>query len=231
MRSLIFIMVCFFPVMACAQSSGTSTKLSWPEELNTAKEAYYLDELERQVIHELNKVRSNPKRYAEEYMEELRAFFDGKIFTYPGQTPIKSSEGIIPLNECIEILKKTDQMPILKPVEGLAKAADLLTEEQQKYGGIGHISRNGNTPQNRIERFVDWYICSSEDITYGSFEARQIVITLLIDDGVPDRGHRQNILSQCFRFVGVSFSGHPTYHSMCVIDYIGDYKKNNSIRR
>jgi len=225
MRRLVFILVWFIPLMSHAQSSGSSAELSWEPELNTAKDVYYLSELERQVIHELNKVRSNPKRYAEEYMEELRAFFNGKIFTYPGQAPIHSKEGNFPLNECIELLKKTDQMPILTPVEGLAKAADLLTEEQQKYGGIGHISKNGNTPQNRIERFVDWYICSSEDITYGSFEARQIVITLLIDDGVPDRGHRQNILSQCFRFAGVSFSTHPTYRSMCVVDYIGDYKK------
>ena len=229
MQNMIIIFFSIFFLIGSAEKQ--SGEENWPSELNTAEDAAYLNRLEKEVIFELNKVRSNPKRYAEEYMEELRVFYDGKVFTYPGQTPIKSTEGISPLNECIELLKKIDQMPILKPVEGLAKAADLLTEEQQKYGGIGHISRNGNTPQNRIERFIDWYICSSEDITYGSFEARQIVITLLIDDGVPDRGHRQNILSQCFRFAGVSFSGHPTYHSMCVIDYIGDYKKNNSIRR
>jgi hypothetical protein len=200
-----------------------SEEEKWSVQLHTAKDVYYLNELERQVIHELNKVRSNPKRYAEEYMEELRAFFEGKVYTYPGRTPINSAEGIFPLNECIGILKKTDPMPILEPAEGLAKAANLLTEEQQKHGGIGHISRNGSTPQSRMERFGDWYNCSAEDITYGSFEARQIVITLLIDDGVPSRGHRQNILSPCFRFAGVSFNGHPTYHSMCVIDYAGDY--------
>lgn len=197
---------------------------TWPSELNTARDANYLDKLEREVIHELNKVRTDPKRFAEEYMEELRAAFDGKTFTYPGQTPVLSAEGIFPLNECIEVLKKTSPMPLLYPAEGLAKAAFYLADDQKKHGGIGHISRNGMTPQNRIEKYGEWDICSAEDITYGSFEAQQIVIALLIDDGVPDRGHRKNVLNPGFRFAGVSFGGHLTYQAMCVIDYAGEYK-------
>jgi hypothetical protein len=196
----------------------------WPAELNTAKEAVYLDKLEKDVIFELNKVRSNPKRFAEEYLVELRASYEGRTLTYPGRTPINTTEGVFPLNECIEVLKKTDQLAVLQPAEGLARAAYYLAEDQKKHGGIGHIAKNGATPKNRIERYGFWDKCSAEDITYGSFEARQIVIALLIDDGVPDRGHRKNVLDPCFRFAGVSFGGHPTYRSMCVIDYAGEYK-------
>jgi uncharacterized protein YkwD len=106
----------------------------------------------------------------------------------------------------------------------LSKAAAELMKDQQKYGGIGHISRKGLNPQKRIEKYGEWNICSSEDITYGSFEARQIVISLLIDDGVPNRGHRENILNPCSRYAGVSHGGHPSYETMCVIDYAGEYK-------
>lgn len=196
----------------------------WPAELNTAKKAFFLNELEREVIHELNKVRSNPQRFAEEYMDELRACFDGRIFTYPGQAPVKTKEGISPLNECLQELRKAKPISILSPSEGLAKAAKDLAADQQKYGGTGHIGKNGSTPQKRIEKYGEWDICSAEDITYGSFEARQIVIFLLIDDGVPDRSHRKNILNPCFQFAGVAEATHPTYESMCVIDYAGDYK-------
>ncbi|HZL10014.1 MAG TPA: CAP domain-containing protein [Prolixibacteraceae bacterium] len=196
----------------------------WPAELNTARNTVYLNQLERDVILELNKVRSNPKRFAEEYMEELRTAFEGKIYIYPGQGRVKSQEGILPLEECIKILKKTAPLPILKPAEGLAKAAAELMKDQQKHGGTGHISRKGANPQKRIEKYGDWNICSAEDITYGSFEARQIVISLLIDDGVPDRGHRKNVLNACTRFAGVSNGSHPTYRTMCVIDYAGEYK-------
>ena len=197
---------------------------AWPAELNSAKDATYLNELEQQVILELNKVRSNPKQYAEDYLEELRSAYSGKLYTYPGQDPVKSQEGILPLEECIQVLKKTAPMPVMKPTEGLAKAADELVADQQKYGGIGHISRKGVNPQKRIEKYGTWDICSAEDITYGSFEARQIVIALLIDDGVSDRGHRKNILNPCFRFAGVANGTHPSYLSMCVIDYAGDYQ-------
>ena len=198
---------------------------SWPEELNTAKDATYMNELEQNVILELNKVRSNPKRYAEEYMEELKSDFKGKLFYVPGQEiPIRTDEGIQPLNECIKELKKTDPRPLLKPSKGLAKGAEELMEDQQKHGGIGHISRKGANPQKRIEKYGTWDICSSEDIAYGSIEARQIVISLLIDDGVPNRGHRKNILNPCTHFAGVSKGNHPTYRAMCVIDYAGDYK-------
>ncbi len=204
--------------------SNAQTKENWPDELNSAKSTGYLSDLEKQVILELNKVRNDPKRFAEEYMEELTAAFEGKTYTYPGHTPVNSVEGVYPLNECIQILKRTDQLAILQPAQGLASAAMYLAEDQQKHGGIGHVSRNGSTPKNRIERYGTWNICSAEDITYGSFEARQIVIALLIDDGVPDRGHRKNVLNPCTHFVGVSFGGHPAYQSMCVIDYAGEYK-------
>jgi len=196
----------------------------WPPELNTARDVIYLNELQKEVILELNKVRSNPNRFAEEYMNELRAAYDGKIFDYPGQDPVKTQEGISPLNECIQILKKTGPLPILNPSEGLSKASAELVANQQARGGIGHIASTGSTPQKRIEKYGNWDICSAEDITYGSFEARQIVIFLLIDDGVPDRAHRKNILNPCFHFAGVADGSHPTYQSMCVIDYAGDYK-------
>jgi hypothetical protein len=196
----------------------------WPAELNSAKDAAYLSELERNVLLELNKVRCDPKRFADEYMEELVTAFSGKLFTYPGQDPVKTQEGIRPLLECLQKLRKTSPLPILKPDEGLAKASHDLVADQEVHGGIGHIARNGSTPQRRIEKYGEWDICSAEDITYGSFEARQIVIFLLIDDGVPDRSHRKNILNPCFRFAGVSFGNHPSYQTMCVIDYAGDYK-------
>lgn len=220
MRIIFLILILTITNKVFAQSN----EKIWPAELQTAKTTSYLDELEREVIHELNKVRSNPKRYADEYMEELITAFSGKLYTYPGQETLKSKEGAAPLIECINVLKSTEPLPILKPSEGLTRATEDLLKDQQKNGGIGHITRNGQTPQNRIEKYGEWDICSAEDITYGSFEARQIVIALLIDDGVPGRSHRKNILNPCFRLAGIAFGTHPGYQTMCVIDYAGDYK-------
>jgi len=205
-------------------SPENQTEELWPSELHTAINTVYLNELEKNVILELNKVRSNPKKFAEEYLEELRLAFNGKLYTYPGQDPVKSQEGIAPLLECIKALNASKPMQILLPEKGLSKACEDLTADQKKNGGIGHITRNGSTPQKRMELYGEWNICLAEDITYGSFEARQIVIALLIDDGVKERAHRKNILNPCFRFVGVSFSEHPAYQTICAIDYAGEYQ-------
>ncbi len=224
MRYLFISLFLFFSGFQSPETPIFPEEKEWPSELNTAKDAAYMNLLEQQVIHELNKVRSNPKQYADDYLEELRTAYSGKLYTYPGQDPVKSQEGIFPLEECIQVLQKTAPMSIMNPAEGLAKAARDLVADQQKHGGIGHITRNGLTPQKRIEKYGTWDICSAEDITYGSFEARQIVIALLIDDGVSSRAHRKNILNPCFRFAGVANGNHPSYLSMCAIDYAGDYR-------
>jgi len=221
MQNIAFIVL--ITLLSFGLRESPSAEKAWPPELNTAQDAVYMKELEKQVIQELNKVRSNPERFSEEYIEILMAAYKEKTFTYPGQDPVKSQEGIKPLIECIQVLRNTAPLSILSPEKGLTKAANYLVKDQQN-GGTGHITRDGYTPQTRIEKYGEWNICSAEDITYGSFEARQIVIALLIDDGVPDRGHRKNILNPCSRFVGVSFGSHPSYQSMCVIDYAGEYK-------
>lgn len=219
MHTILFVLIIAFSSPFFVQADEPV----WPDELNTAKNVSLLNDLEREVIFELNKVRSNPKRYSEQYLESLYSAYKGKIYYYPGQEPTLTKEGNGALLECIMVLRKTPLLPILEPTDGLIKSARLLVDDQQ-FGGIGHIARNGSTPQKRMEIYGEWDIASAEDITYGSFEARQIVIALLIDDGVPDRGHRKNVLNPNLHFAGVAYGGHPTYHSMCVIDYAGEYK-------
>jgi uncharacterized protein YkwD len=218
------ILICLGIFFCLALSKKQMVDKVWPLELQTAQDASFMNQLERDVIWELNKVRSNPKQFAEEYMEDLRTAYNGKIYIYPGQDPVKSKEGVGPLDECIQVLKSTEPMQILYPAEGLTHASADLVTDQKKNGGIGHITKNGSTPQIRIEKYGNWDVCMAEDITYGSFEARQIVIALLIDDGVPDRAHRKNILNPCFRFAGVSSGDHPVYETICAIDYAGDFK-------
>ncbi|MDR3236906.1 MAG: hypothetical protein LBT84_00205, partial [Spirochaetia bacterium] len=41
----------------------------WGNTLDTARDADYLSEIEKNIIFELNKARSDPKRYAETYIK------------------------------------------------------------------------------------------------------------------------------------------------------------------
>ena len=218
------LLILFITLLGIGPGYHESGEKAWPAELNTASNANYLNQMEQEVIHELNKVRSNPKRYAEEYMEELRSAYNGKLLTFKGLIPIRTQEGVYPLEECLKVMKKTPPLPILQPAKGLSRAANELVEDQQKSTRTGHVTSKGANPQKRIEKYGVWEKCASEDISYGNFNARQIVISLLIDDGVPSRGHRENILNPCSRFAGVAQGTHSSYGSMCVIDYAGNYK-------
>ena len=57
-------------------------------------------------------------------------------------------------------------------------------------------------------------------------DAVEIVITLLIDEGVKGEGHRINILNEEFNSVGVAIYPHKTYKTNCVIDF-GKMKRSD----
>ena len=47
------------------------------------------------------------------------------------------------------------------------------------------------------------------------------MVQLLIDDGVPGRGHRKNILNPSFKVVGIAQGFHSKFGTICVHDYAG----------
>jgi uncharacterized protein YkwD len=191
----------------------------WPESLNTAKEAEYMTETEQEVIHELNKVRTNPKAYAL-YLKEERQYYSGKNISKPGEITVKTREGLVAVNECIAALAKAKPVGVLRPHKGLSEAAAWLAADQAKTGRTGHNGSDGSNLSQRVERHdAGSYITIGENISYGSGEARQIVMQLLIDDGVASRGHRHNILNAAFDCCGVAINTHSVYRYVCVMDF------------
>ena len=65
--------------------------------------------------------------------------------------------------------------------------------------------------QARIEREGVWLRCISESIAYGIPSAHYAILALMIDDGVPDRGHRKGMLDPCLKTTGVAWANHPGY--------------------
>ncbi|GHV77374.1 hypothetical protein AGMMS49942_21950 [Spirochaetia bacterium] len=76
------------------------------------------------------------------------------------------------------------------------------------------------------EKYGGGYKLLGENIDYGPSSGRDIVVDLLIDDGIPDRGHRDNIMLPGFTQAGVSIGTHARYGIICVIDYASGYVSN-----
>lgn len=191
--------------------------------LNTAANVSYLSPFEKEIVYEINLFRSNPANYAKKYIAPLSGNYKGKFLYYPGDLPLKTREGVRALHECIRELSKAKPVQLLFPNKGLSKAANDHVSDQSRTGKTGHKGRDRSGVKERIERYGKWKSRIAENIAYGGMSARQIVIYLLIDDGVYDRGHRLTFLQPDFTLVGVSTGKHPTYKNMCVMDFAGAF--------
>jgi uncharacterized protein YkwD len=176
-------------------------------------------------IHaETNLVRRDPPAYAR-HLEAMLSRFDGKLLERPGRPDLRTEEGAAAVREAIEALRAREPLPPLRWSKGLAGAAADHVRDQGPVGGLEHRGTDGSSPARRAERRGRWIAAMAENIAFGDNPARQVVIQLLVDDGVPDRGHRTNILDPRWGAEGVACGPHREYRQMCVSQYAVRYEE------
>ncbi|GAB6393202.1 MAG: CAP domain-containing protein [Treponematales bacterium] len=191
--------------------------------LDTAKDTAYLTGVEKDVILEMNKVRSNPKKYAELYIQPTLKYYNGRNYSEPGQITIVTQEGAAAVNSCISALSRSKNAGLLTAEKGIWSAAKDHAIDQSKTGKTGHDGSDGSNFVKRMERYGGGYKTAGENCAYGPNTGRDIVVQFLVDDGVPSRGHRANIMNGAFTQTGVSIQTHPQFRYCCVIDYANGY--------
>lgn len=179
---------------------------------------------EQQVLTEMNQARTDPAGYAR-HIERLLQYFDGDLLRIPGEVALRTSEGARAVREAVAALRAQSPLPALTGSPGLARAARDHAEDLGPRGAFGHAGSDGSGMDARISRYGEWDGSAAENISYGSDSPRDVVIGLLVDDGVSSRGHRHNILSADARFAGVGCGRHTEYGTMCVIDFAGGYRE------
>jgi uncharacterized protein YkwD len=180
-------------------------------------------ELEREVAAELNAVRANPAGYSR-YLSELLPTFNGMTRRRFDGVLVRTQEGAAAVREAITALQRQPAVPQLTSSSAMSNAARDLAEDQRRTGTVGHAGSDGSNPGTRLARYGTWGTTYNENVDYGAFRSgREVVVDLIVDDGVADRGHRRNIFDPNVRVVGVACGAHPRYGSVCVIDQAASY--------
>lgn len=195
-------LVLALPLSLAAQSDPWQ---AWDAEvvrtLNTASDTEYLNDEEKKVILFMNMAR-----------------YDGTLFSetfLPAYIQEKGLDNNAYVRSLRRDLKKVQQLKPLVPEQDLSAVA---REHARLMGEKGRTGHDGF--KKRFEALMgNPYLHVGENCSYGYERAIDIVLSLLIDDGIKDVGHRKNILAPDFNSVGVAIRPHKTYRVNCVMDF------------
>lgn len=169
--------------------------------LHTAEHSEYLNEEEKKVVLFMNMARDNGPLFAETFLQ-----------SYIQENNLEKSKEVKSL---FRDLKKTKGIQPFQIEADLTSVAQGHANKTGKSGRVGHQDFN-----KRFEPLMgNPYNHVGENCSYGYEQAIDIVLSLLIDEGVSDVGHRKNMLNEEFNSVGVAIRPHKSYRVNCVIDF------------
>ncbi|HJV49522.1 MAG TPA: CAP domain-containing protein [Geothrix sp.] len=180
---------------------------------------------ERAVVQEMSDARVRPRAWAK-ILREFRDGFEGTLWKRPGRTALRTEEGLRAYDEAIAFLESARPVGPLRFNEGLARAARLHARDLGPRGGVEHVGSDGSRLSERLNRLGTWQGVIAENIATLEEDPRQVVIQLLVDDGIPGRGHRRNLFNPDFHQAGCGSAPHRDYRIVTVIDYADGFVAN-----
>jgi uncharacterized protein YkwD len=184
-----------------------------------AKGFPYMTIREKEMIDEINLLRGNPSGYVP-FVQEYIMSMEKEIQKDPSMANMYLEE-ISTAYELVKALRVTDPLPILKPHEGVYDAAKIHGADLRENTQFGHIGSDGSYPWDRIIKFAPDLSDGNENLVGGPYEIRQAVILLLVDSGIPDRGHRKTLLNPHWNFVACHELGQVGTMPNCWIQNFG----------
>lgn len=175
----------------------------------------------KRIIAEVNALRANPAAYAA-HIEERLPYYRGNELRIPGRVAIRTSEGAQAAAEAIAALHETSPVPPVEADPSLMRSAEDHARDIGPKGMLSHEGSSGESLSDRVRRYAASFDRIGENISFGPDQPRDVVVDLVIDDNVPDRGHRRILLDPRFRKIGVSCGPHAVYRTVCVLDFAGN---------
>lgn len=191
--------------------------------VNNAPNIGFVTPQEKEIIDEINLARTDPQKYIA-FLEAYKGYYKGNNLTLPGsRTALVTNEGLNAVDEAINFLRAQKALPALSLARGMCLAAKDHARDMTLKGISGHTGSDGSLPKARVDRYGLWDGTVGENIIYDIRTAREMVIGMIVDDGVASRGHRRNIFDTTYRVAGVSISDAASNPSRGVIVYVGGF--------
>lgn len=186
---------------------------TWDESIlkkaKSAEKEIYLTEQEKEIFFYSNLVRLNPQLFEKTILKD-----------YIQQHKVKPTKYVKSLQK---ELRKLPPMRILLPRKDLHESAKRHAKDMGRSGKVGHRSSRGKSFKKRFKKLQEKYDLVGENCQYGYKNGIDIVIDLLIDQGVSDLGHRKNILNPEYQYMGTSILSHKKYRWNAVQNFGGNF--------
>ena len=149
------------------------------------------------VLDAINFIRAHPRDYAED---------------------LRRGEMTPATEEAIAYLERRAPAPPLRSEPGLGASATRHAADQGRHDSFEHTGSDGSSAGERMQRAGVWAGLLAEEMSAGDMSAADLVRQMIIDEDVPDRGHRNDLLDPELKRAGVGCASHPTYGTICVVD-------------
>ena len=169
---------------------------------------------ERELVEQINLLRTNPKKFAEKLNKYL-SYFKGNVLNIPERPlGISTIEGPKAYKDAISYLERQKPLQPLDPSKGLFRvAADFQKAIQRKnMEDVDSVDI-----EKIIDKYGTFYGEFSRATDYGSQTPEQALISLVVSDGDPTREQRKALLSSEFKKVGVAFGSHKKFKNCTII--------------
>jgi len=200
---------------------------------------------EKEMVYEINLVRCDPLGYikfieplyesARKTLQESGKGYRNYSLTFTttsvnGKEQEKidttwhytNEEEVKAISSLINDLRVFKKMPPLMPDIGIYKAAKKHAADQHVHEWkLMHTGSDGSNPWDRVRKFSPNMTFGNENIAAqsGSPAARDIVIQLLIDSGIPGYGHRYNLLDPQWTHVACTGEKYNGYMKWWIQDF------------
>jgi hypothetical protein len=231
MKKIIYLALCLLVLAntGLAQKSkskkGQTPKKTSPVKPPAEKPPLVLSKIESEILAEVNALRTDPQSYIG-HLEQMKRGFRGNIYKNAQGVEIITFDGVGAVEQAIGLLKKQTPLPVFKISTGLMQAAALHLRDMAANDFFSHRGSDQSLPDERAAMFGSAPNGVNQNITQGSTTAREIVLQMLVSDGLQNRIQRQNLLNPQLQVVGIA-AGEARKGYLCVLMLADSFKEKS----